>query len=123
MSELRRRDTMRIPAACSKTYQVAHILLWFGNVELHLAFDEEFESQIVLGGIELVSLRENDKEELVALNLIRDQSLKFGVSMTNYTHISLNYLILITRNKQLPNVQHAELMFLGGKLMPHKKID
>lgn len=26
------------------TYQVKHILLWFGNVELHLIFNEEFES-------------------------------------------------------------------------------
>lgn len=38
------------------TYQVAHILFRFGNVELHLVFDKEFESQVVLGGIKLVSL-------------------------------------------------------------------
>lgn len=38
------------------TYQVKHILLWFGNVELHLIFNKEFKSQVVLCGIELVSL-------------------------------------------------------------------
>lgn len=38
------------------TYQVKHILLWFGNVELHLILNKEFESQVVLCGIELVSL-------------------------------------------------------------------
>ena len=38
------------------TYQVAHVLLWFGDVELHFVFDEELESQVMLGGIELVSL-------------------------------------------------------------------
>lgn len=43
------------------TYQVTHILFWFGNVELHLVFNEEFESQIVLGGIELVSLWDEAK--------------------------------------------------------------
>lgn len=44
------------------TYQVAHILLWFGNVELHLVFDKEFESQVVFGGIELVSLWDEGKK-------------------------------------------------------------
>lgn len=38
------------------TYQVTNILLRLRNVELHLVFDEEFESQVVLGGIELMSL-------------------------------------------------------------------
>lgn len=38
------------------TYQVAHILFWFGDVELHLVFDKEFETKVVLSGIELVSL-------------------------------------------------------------------
>lgn len=43
------------------TYQVAHIFFWLGNVELHLVFDKEFESQVVLGRIELVSLWDDGK--------------------------------------------------------------
>lgn len=38
------------------TYQVRHVLLWFGNVELHLVFNEELESQVVLGGVQLMGL-------------------------------------------------------------------
>lgn len=38
------------------TYQVAHVFFWFGNVELHLVFDKEFETQVVLRGIQLMSL-------------------------------------------------------------------
>lgn len=44
------------------TYQVIHILLWFGNVELSLVFDKEFESQVVLGGIKLVGLFNEGKK-------------------------------------------------------------
>lgn len=44
------------------TYQVTHVLLWFGNVELHLVFNEELESQVVLGGIQLVGLTWPQKE-------------------------------------------------------------
>lgn len=43
------------------TYQVAHVLLRFGNVELHLAFDQELESQVVLGGVQLVGLHDDSR--------------------------------------------------------------
>lgn len=45
------------------TYQVAHILLWFGNVELHLVFDKELKTQVVLCGIKLMSLWDEGKTE------------------------------------------------------------
>lgn len=38
------------------TYQVTHIFIWFGNINFHLAFHEEFEAQIVPGGIKIMSL-------------------------------------------------------------------
>lgn len=43
------------------TYQVAHVLLWFGNVELHLVFNQELESQVVLGGVQLMGLRDESR--------------------------------------------------------------
>lgn len=45
------------------TYQVAHILLWFGNIELHLVFDKELKTQVVLCRIKMMSLWDEGKME------------------------------------------------------------
>lgn len=44
------------------TYQVTHVLFWFGDVELHLVFNQELESQVMLGGIEVVSLWDEERQ-------------------------------------------------------------
>lgn len=43
-------------------YQVTYVFLRFGNVELHLVFNKEFESQVVFGGIDVMSLWSESKK-------------------------------------------------------------
>ena len=40
----REHERVRVRETSNESYQITYILLWFGDVELHLVFNEELKS-------------------------------------------------------------------------------